>query len=473
MVRVRFAPSPTGNLHIGSLRTAIFNWLFARHNNGKFLIRIEDTDTARSKREYVDSILDSLKWMGIEGDELIVFQSQRFEEYKKIIEKLLEEGKAYRCYCTQEEVKQRCSEKGLEYCKYDGLCRSLKEVRDKPFVVRFKLPEDKRTVEFEDIIRGKVTVGIDQLDDFIIARSDGSPMYNFVVIVDDAQMKISHVIRGEDHISNTPKQILLYEACGYSVPKFAHIPLILAEDGSKLSKRHASVSALDYKNNGFLSDALFNYLVRLGWSHGDQEIFTREELIKDFTLKAVGKKGAIFDIEKLKWLNGVYIRKKSAKEVYDLIINNIDPDFRDRFKNWSDEQILKLIDLYKERAKTLLEIEEEIDFLYCPAKDFDEEIIEEWIEEDDEDEDDEEEDEEEEEVLSQFVKTIETIGNFNSKNLLDIAKNICKEKNIKLGKLAQPLRFAITGKTFSPGVFELMDVLGKEESLKRLKKLYK
>ena len=316
-IRVRFAPSPTGHLHIGGLRTAFFNWLFARHNNGVFLLRIEDTDVERSTKEYLDSILATFDWVNLPSDEPIVIQSQRIAEHTALIAQLLKEGKAYRCYCSQEQVAERYKGQGSgdEFIKYDGRCRNAAEQPGVPAAIRFALPAGRTTVAFDDLIRGRVEVGIDQLDDFIIARSDGTPMYNFVVVVDDAHMRISHIIRGEEHISNTPKQLLLYEALGFPVPFFAHTPMILGPDGNKLSKRDAATSVLEYRQEGYLPDALLNYLVRLSWAHGDQEIFTREELISYFTLDHVGKKGAIFDPQKLSWVNSVYMRAKDSARV--------------------------------------------------------------------------------------------------------------------------------------------------------------
>lgn len=451
MVRVRFAPSPTGHLHIGGLRTTIFNLLFARHNNGKFLLRIEDTDLERSKKEYVDSILDSLNWMSITSDEPLFYQSQRFDIYKKVADKLLAEGKAYKCFCSEESIKNRLG----EFNKYDGFCRD-KQDQTGPYVIRFKLPDTQGAIEFDDLIRGRITVGLDQLDDFIFVRSDGVPVYNFVVVIDDAAMNITHVIRGEEHISNTPKQILIYNACGYKMPLFAHIPLILGTDGSKLSKRDADVSVLDYKKKGYLADALFNYLVRLGWSHGDQEIFTKEEVIKYFTLENVGKKGAIFDIQKLNWVNGMYMRNSKSDELLNKILSDVEPLFLD--KNWNREQVVFLIDLYKQRANNLSEIVGEVDKLYKAPIDYVD--IDKWI------------NDKTSGYLDSISKELEAME-FTSEKLHAWAKDFCSRLNIKLVEIAQPLRIALTGKTTSPGVFELLSIIGKEESLKRIKLLQK
>lgn len=463
IVRVRFAPSPTGHLHVGSLRAALFNWLFARHNNGVFLVRIEDTDLERSKPEYTKSILDSLKWVEIEPDEPIVIQSQRIDIHKKVVQKLLNENKAYKCFCTTEELEKRlgiqCSHSET-FVKYDGLCRERQKQYDdlnKSFVVRFKIPDNQKEISFNDLIRGQVVFEKDQFDDFIILRSDGTPTYNFVVVVDDADMKITHVIRGEDHISNTPKQILLYQACEYKIPLFGHIPLILGPEGNKLSKRDAAISVIEYKNAGFLPDAFCNYLVRLGWSHGNQEIFTREELIKYFTIENVGKKGSIFDIKKLEWINAFYIRHKSAKELIDQIISSVDRNFITKITKWNKDQLYYCIDLFKERTRTLKELVNEIYELQDGPQNFDNEDIKPFIVESNL------------KILKEITTILSNQEIFESTELSKLIKNLAKKLKLPLPDLAKPLRVALTGKTSSPGVFDLLALLEKEESIKRLK----
>ena len=447
-VRVRFAPSPTGHLHIGSLRTALFNWLFARHNKGVFLMRIEDTDLERSKEEYTKSIQDALRWFDIQPNEEIVIQSERRAAHLQVIKKLLEENKAYRCYCTQEEIKERAGDSA--FIKYDGTCREKTTVRENvPYVVRFKLPDIKDIV-FDDLIRGRVVFERDQLDDFIIVRSDGSPMYNFVVVVDDEHMGITQIIRGEDHISNTPKQILLYQACGYSVPQFAHLPLILGPSGDRLSKRDAATSVMKYKQEGYLPDALINYLVRLGWAHGDQEIFNRDELIQYFTLEAVGKKGAIFDIQKLQWVNGVYIRNMSSSDLISYISNEVDSNFRSQFSDWNDEQLAHAIDLYKERISTLRSLIDELSVLYEGPTEYVQEDIVKWI-------------------APETKKHLEHVITLlqDGKDLSEL-KTLAKELGIKVVHLMQPMRIALIGKGTGPGVGGLLAVIGKERSSKRI-----
>jgi len=461
-VRVRFAPSPTGKLHIGNLRAAIFNWLYARHHNGKFLLRIEDTDRERSKQEYTDYMLESLKWMGIDYDEKPVIQSSRVDIHQEIIEKLLQEGKAYKCYCTQEEIETRNKEKvGHDdlYLGYDGYCKVLdKELEGRSYVIRFALPEGKESITFNDLIRGPITFELNQFDDFIIVRSDGSPMYNLVVVIDDEFMKITHVIRGEDHISNTPKQIMLYQACGFKVPQFAHVPLILGPSGDKLSKRDAAVSVLEYRDQGYLAEALFNYLVRLGWSHGDQELFTVRELIQYFDLNNVGKKGAIFDIDKLLWLNGVYMREKGAEDLKKLLIEDLKFDFASILPKFSDEHILKLLDLYKGRTRTLRELIDNLILLHNGPDGYDQEAVKKWV------------DGQTKDHVQKLIELLEKTDDFTHDALAQNIKNLCKNLGIKLVALAQPIRISLVGSSASPGVFELLEILGKEESIKRLRK---
>lgn len=454
-VRVRFAPSPTGHLHIGGLRTALFNWLFARKHAGVFLVRIEDTDLVRSQEVFLHSILASLQWADLMGDEPIIKQSDRTTEYKIKIDQLLQEGKAYKCYCptapmaTDEE----------NYFKYDGKCRvrkSAPESGQTSYVVRIKLPLEQKTIEFNDIIRGPISFDIHQLDDFIIARSDGSPIYNFVVVIDDAQMSITHVIRGEDHISNTPKQIVLYQAFGFSLPQFAHLPLILGPTGARLSKRDAATAVSDYKEQGYLADALCNYLVRLGWSHGDQEIFTRQEMIELFSLEAVGKKGAIFDQNKLDWVNGIYLRQNTPEKLIEFIIRDVDPQFMQKISAWNQATIYALINLYKERVKTLKEMVYDITALYNRSNTITQEDKERWITP------------HSIEYVRKFMISLQDLPEFIVDVVTSHGKEIAKKENFKLVELAQPIRIALTGKAQGPGVFELLTVLGKQESLRRI-----
>ncbi|HDK17461.1 MAG TPA: glutamate--tRNA ligase, partial [Nitrospirae bacterium] len=321
-IRVRFAPSPTGFLHIGGARTALFNWLYAKHNNGTFVLRIEDTDRTRSTDEYIDAILEGMKWLGLDWDEGPFRQTGRFDIYRSYADKLITEGKAYYCYCSPEELDARRKEamsKG-QALKYNGKCRNLKEpVSGITPVVRFRMPQEGQTI-VDDLIKGSVSFENKQLDDLIILRSDGSPTYNLTVVVDDVDMEITHVIRGDDHLNNTPKQIQLYKSFGYPMPKFAHLPMILGSDKARLSKRHGATSVMAYYEMGYLPDALVNYLVRLGWSYGDREVFTREELIKYFSFENVGKAAAVFNPEKLLWLNSQYIMNSSSEKLAGLVM---------------------------------------------------------------------------------------------------------------------------------------------------------
>jgi len=425
-IRVRFAPSPTGHLHIGSLRVAIFNWLFARHHGGSYLLRVEDTDRERSKQEYADSILQGLAWCGIDHDGEPVLQASRIERHKTIVETFLKEGKAYRCYCTPEEIAARQKEKDGHsdlYSMYDGHCLLNKVEENRPHVVRFKVPREQKTITFMDLIRGPISFDIDQFDDFIISRSDGNPMYNLVVVIDDNDMGITQVIRGEDHISNTPKQIMLYQACGFTVPEFAHLPLILGPSGEKLSKRDAATSVLDYKKQDH-----------------------------------VGKKGSIFDPIKLAWLNGVYMRDMDSQKLHNYILECLDSAFDQKVNNWDNPQIVSAIDLYKSRCKTVVELMDKLLLLHNGPELYEQESVDEWIKP------------ETKMHLKHLIYFLQDIS-FNGSEFKDGVKKLCKEElAIKFVALAQPIRIALTGGTTSPGVFDLLKLLGKEESLQRFER---
>lgn len=464
-VRVRFAPSPTGHLHIGGLRTALFNWLFARHNNGVYLLRIEDTDIERSKKEYTDSILDSFAWMGIQHDEPIVIQSTRVAEHHAAVQKLISQGKAYYCSCSQEEVVERHKKKmGSDdlFVKYDGACRTKKVTQEdlqKPHAIRFALPFAKGPITFNDLIHGEITIDADQLDDFVIFRSDGTPMYNFVVVVDDAFMGITHVIRGEDHISNTPKQILLYQALDYVVPIFGHLPMILGPSGDRLSKRDGATSVLEYRTSGYLPDALLNYLVRLGWAHGDQEIFTRAELFQLFSLEAVNKKASIFDFQKLAWLNGMYLRQLTDKDLFEKMVTDVEPNIRAVLAPWSDQQTIAATTLYKERIKTIAELVCELRVLHSSKVEYSSEDYSQFILPQTADH------------LRQVIQILEAQQLFTVDIVTECIKNLTKQLGIKLVSIAQPIRIALVGTSASPGIFDLLTFLGKEESIARMRSL--
>ncbi|HBS48116.1 TPA: glutamate--tRNA ligase [Candidatus Dependentiae bacterium] len=461
-IRVRFAPSPTGNLHVGGARVAIFNYLFAKNLGGKYLLRIEDTDVARSKKEYVTSILDSLKWLGLESDEPIVYQLSRIEDHKKAVQYLLDKGLAYPCFCEPQSYEDKM-ESGHTSGRYEGTCRDKKYTAEdlkKPHAIRLKAPQGEGFIKFHDLVRGDISFDYNQIDDFVLIRRDGIPTYNFVVVIDDIFMKISHVIRGEDHISNTPKQILLYEALGAKIPQFAHLPMILGASGKPLSKRDAATSVTDYRDAGIMPEALFNFLVRLGWAHGDQEVFTKEEMIKYFTLEKVGKKGAVFDLKKLSWISGVYIRATSEQELLAQY-ENFEGNYQQQIKQlWTDEQLKSLLFLHKERATNLVEIATAIIELASDPKSLDLSLISKWLTSDSA------------KLIETFIEKSEKDSTFDHHSLLSLANEICNLLNVKLVNLAQPLRLAIVGKVQSPGIFELMAILGKDRSIKRIKFLW-
>ncbi len=457
-VKTRFPPSPTGHLHLGGARTALFNWLFARHHGGIFLLRFEDTDRERSRPEYVDSIREALEWLGLHWDEGPYFQMERLEIYREFAERLYREGKAYYCECPPElleEKRKKALAEGRKP-KYDATCRE-KDLGPGPGrVLRFKTPPVGTTV-VEDLIRGPVAFDHQELDDFVLMRPDGIPTYQFAVVVDDLTMGITHVIRGDDHLSNTPKQILLFQALGANPPKYAHVPMILGPDGSRLSKRHGALSILAYRDEGFLPQALRNYLVRLGWSYGDQEIFSLEEMIEKFDLSRVSKSPARFDPDKLLALNAHYIRQepteKLAQEVLPFLkslgIEIPDPQ---------DPRFLKAVESVKPRARTLKEMAEMMRFYFVDEIEFDPKAADKFLKE------------EIAPVLERLVQELEALPEFREENLERLFRSLAEEYQLKLKHIAQPVRVALTGRTVSPGLFEIMDILGKETVLKRLKR---
>ena len=456
MVRTRFAPSPTGHLHIGSARTALFNWLFSRHHGGDFILRIEDTDRVRSTEESTLAIFKALKWLGLDWDEEPFYQSQRTDIYKEYLENLLNQGKVYRCYCDPDELeeKKKLALARKEKPKYDGKCRELtKPYPDKPFVIRFKSPQSGKT-EVDDLIKGKIIFENSELDDLILCRRDGTPTYNFVVVVDDVNMKITHVIRGDDHLNNTPRQILLYQALNAPLPEFAHMPLTLGKDKARLSKRHGATSVMAYKEMGYLPQAMINFLVRLGWSYGDQEIFSMDELVEKFSLENVGISAGIFNPDKLLWLNSHYIKEETDESLAGLLI----PFLEKKGVKVEDVKFLaKIIKGFKERSKTLDEMadktlfyfKDEIEYQPKAAKKFlTLEIV---------------------DVLTEVINHFEKAEDFSEEGIETIFDKITSEHKITLGQLAQPHRVALTGGTASPGIYEVIANLGKERVIKRLK----
>jgi len=466
-VRVRFAPSPTGHLHIGGVRTALFNYLFARHHNGTFILRIEDTDRSRSTEEFIKSIIESMKWLGLNWDEGPFRQTDRFNIYRRYVDRLLTEGKAYYCYCSSEELEERRRQalsKGIPP-KYDSRCRNLEKMQDarskmqeRNPAVRFKMPQEGQIV-VEDLIRGRVVFENSQLDDLIIMRSDGTPTYNFVVVVDDIDMKITHVIRGDDHLNNTPKQIHIYRAFGHESPFFAHLPMILGSDKTRLSKRHGTTSVEAYKDMGYLPEALINYLARLGWAFGDQEIFSREELIEKFSLDSVGSSSAVFNPEKLLWLNSQYINNSTPGRLSELVMpllikDGIINETEEVDKAWLNRAISTL----RERSRTLTELASSLKYYISEHVEIDQKAKEKFLNE---------------RVLPYLIElrdALISLEGFVSSRIEDVFMSIIKRHNLKLGDLAQPVRVVITGTTISPGIFDVLEIVGKEKTIKRLEK---
>lgn len=464
VVRVRFAPSPTGFLHIGGARTALFNWLYARHNKGTFILRIEDTDRTRSTDEYIEAIIEGMKWVGLDWDEGPFRQTDRFEVYRSYVTKLVEQGKAYNCYCSPEELEARRQEALSQgrSPKYDGRCRDIKEpVPGRTPAVRFRMPQEGHTV-VDDMVRGMVEFENVQLDDLIILRSDGTPTYNFTVVVDDVDMEITHVIRGDDHLNNTPKQIQLYNAFGYPIPKFAHLPMILGADKTRLSKRHGATSVMAYYEMGFLPAALINYLVRLGWSYGDQEVFTKEELIQYFNFENVGKAAAVFNPEKLLWLNHQYIISSTPERLAELIVpfllkEKIIVEGQKLDMTWLAGAVKTL----QERAKTLLELAGSLRYYIAEYVEFDEKAKNKFLNEKSRD------------LLIELKEALSGLSEFTHSSIESVFRSIIEKHGVKLGSLAQPVRVAMTGGAESPGIFEVLEIVGKDKTIKRIERAIK
>ncbi len=479
-VRVRFAPSPTGSLHIGGARTALFNWLFARHNNGTFILRIEDTDKQRSTPEALDAIIDGLKWLSIDWDEGPGVggefgpynQMARLEIYQREARRLLANGSVYKCFCTREDVEKMREEARARKAdpRYDGRCRELsaadveaRESEGTPFVLRFKVPPG--STEFDDMVRGKITFDNAVIDDFIIQRSDGTPMYNFSVSVDDETMRISHVIRGEDHISNTPKQILLLRALGAEPPEYAHVSLIMGEDGARLSKRHGATAVGAYDGMGYMPEAMVNYLALLGWSpKDDREIMSWEEMVRDFELGNVVKTAAVFSPDKLQWMNGQYIRSLSDEELADRITPFIvdaklatEAELATR-REW----LIKLARATKERLRVLTDIVADFDYMFRDIEGYDEKGVKKrWSKP------------EAKKILADLVEVLGGCDPFDEPTIESACREYIEREDLKLGQLANPIRIAITGKTGSPGIFETIELVGRENSLHRLQQAIK
>ncbi|MDY6971303.1 MAG: glutamate--tRNA ligase [Thermodesulfobacteriota bacterium] len=456
-VVTRFPPSPTGYLHIGGARTALFNWLFARQKGGKFILRIEDTDKARSSDEATKAILESMEWLGLDWDEGPYFQSQRYDIYSVFIDRLLSTDQAYHCHCsadTLEKKRKEASAKGLKP-KYDGKCRDSGLGPAPGSVVRLKIPKTGVTC-FEDLVKGPIRFDNQELDDLILRRSDGSPTYHLAVVADDVSLGVTFIIRGDDHVNNAPRQILIYEALGEPLPQYAHVPMILGPDKARLSKRHGALSVLAYRDMGYLPNALLNALARLGWSYGDQEKFTREELIQKFSLANVGKAAGVFNAEKLLDLNAWYIRESSAeylaKELVPFLADLGFKDVVDREKAKAAASSLKA------RSKTLADMAERARFYFQGRITYEKKADDKFLKPDII------------ELLDALHKWLERTSDFNQSGLEKTLSVFTKEMGLKLGDVAQPLRVALTGQTASPGIFEVMEVLGRQIVLERLEK---
>jgi glutamyl-tRNA synthetase len=465
-VRVRFAPSPTGYPHLGNIRTALFNWLFARHSGGTFLLRIEDTDMARKVEGATEIIMDSLRWMGLNWDEGPFFQSQRLPMYKAMAEKLIREGNAYYCYCSPERLDAMRQEqtKQKQPPGYDRHCRDLSDEEKQRMaasgivpVVRFKFPREG-TTSFQDLIRSEINFENSTIDDFVLLKSDGYPTYHLANIVDDHDMKITHVIRGDEWVSSTPRHVMLYKAAGWEPPKFAHLPMILGSDRSKLSKRHGATSIKDYRDQGFLPQTMINFLTLLGWSLDDKtEIMSREDIVKNFSLDRISKTAAVFNKEKLEWMNGVYIRTLPVEELAQQVMPYLDHDLPILVKRPVDINYVKqIIPLIQERAKTLAEVPSLVDFMFTDLE-YDSNLLLNKIEKPDA-----------VNAIKFSIARLASLSDWKTESMEHAIRPLAEELKLKTGVFFGVIRVAVTGRTVSPPLFQTMEVLGREESFKRL-----
>jgi glutamyl-tRNA synthetase len=464
MIRTRFAPSPTGYLHIGGARTALFSWTYARKHGGKFILRIEDTDIDRSTEASVQAILDSMRWLGLDWDEGPFFQMKRLARYKEVAGQLIAEGKAYRCWATREELdamRERQRSRG-EKPRYDGRWRperakaaGLVPPADRPPVVRFRNPEEGE-VSFHDLIKGPITVANAELDDLVLLRADGVPTYNFGVVVDDLDMKITHVIRGDDHVNNTPRQVNIFRAIvgnsGAELPKFAHVPMILGADGERLSKRHGAVSVMQYAEDGCLPEALVNYLARLGWSHGDEEMFTVAQFTEWFDLAHVSHSAAQFNPEKLRWLNQQYLRRRPDAELARLVAPRVE---RDGGKLAGGPELAAVVALFKERSETLNELADEAMMFYVEARATREQLGQSLTGE-------------VRTALADLAASFSAIKDWNEKSVMEAVHAVMDKHELKLPKIAMPLRVVVFGRTQTPNLGPVLAVAGKKRVLERL-----
>ena len=453
----RFAPSPTGYLHVGGARTALFSWLYAKKNGGKFILRIEDTDLERSTQESVDAILEGMSWLGLDYDEGPYYQTKRFDLYKEVVAQLLAEGKAYKCFCTVEEVDamREAQMAAGEKPRYNGMWRDRTDhPSDKPYVIRFKNPQTG-TVVIDDLIKGKIEIANSELDDLIIARSDGTPTYNLTVVVDDWKMGITHVIRGDDHVNNTPRQMNILAALGADIPKYAHVPMILGDDGKRLSKRHGAVGVMQYRDNGFLPEALLNYLVRLGWSHGDQEIFSKDELIELFDLANCNRAPSAFNTDKLIWLNQHYMKTLPADHVAQQLQWHISEQKLDVSEG---PALTDVISAQAERVKTLKEMVQVSRYFYEDFADFDAEAAKKHLRP------------VALEPLQAVQANLASLVEWNQAAIHQVINATAEQLGIGMGKIGMPLRVAVTGSGNSPALDITLALVGKARTLRRLER---
>jgi glutamyl-tRNA synthetase len=457
-VRTRFAPSPTGYLHVGGARTALFSYLFARKHGGAFVLRIEDTDLERSNAESVNAILEGMTWLGLEYDEGPFYQTKRFERYNEVIDGLLDRGLAYRCDCSKErlEALREGQMATKDKPRYDGHCRRREVDPNQTHVVRFRNPDDGQVV-IEDLTRGRVVFSNEELDDLIIRRSDGSPTYNLTVVVDDWDMGITHVIRGDDHVNNTPRQVNILRALGQEPPRYAHVPMILGDDGARLSKRHGAVSVIAYREQGYLPEALLNYLVRLGWSHGDQEIFSLDEMVELFDIDQVNKAASSFNTDKLDWLNQHYIQHGDPKRIAHLLSPHMG---RQGIDPATGPELVDVVQAQQARAKTLVELAEISAFVYRDFDDYDETAAKKHLRP------------VAREPLAKLRDQLDMLAleDWEPETLERTVERVAQELDVKMGKVAQPLRVAVVGRAASPGIDVTLQLVGKEAALRRIDK---
>jgi len=458
MIKTRFAPSPTGVLHVGGARTALFCWLYSKKMGGKFVLRIEDTDLERSTPESVQAILDGMAWLGLDYEEGPYYQTERFDRYLEVIGQLVEQGDAYYCECSRERLDALRAQQmeAKQKPRYDGCCRELglQPIAGKPMVVRFSNPR-QGIVSFHDHVKGEISVNNTELDDLIIARSDGSPTYNLSVVVDDMDMEITHVLRGDDHVNNTPRQINILRALEAPVPEYAHVPMILGADGKRLSKRHGAVGVMEYFDAGYLPEAMLNYLVRLGWSHGDQEIFTCQEMIENFTLDALNKSASSFNTEKLNWVNQQYLVSTSLDKIVELVKQRLD---RLEIDYDSSLDFSAMVDLYRQRVSTVNELVDSILYCFQDFSEYDAKAARKAL------------NQSALEPLQLLLEQLSKLETWNALSIHAVIESITEKLGVGMGKVGQPLRVAVTGGSFSPPIDQTVELLGKQRSIARIQR---